>query len=570
MNWRVTILILLAFLGGLVVLAAIATRPPSAPEHEIYVNGNVLTMDATGTVSEAVSLREGLIDSVGSSEEILALVSDNTVVVDLRGRTVLPGFIDAHGHFPGSGQTVFSADLNSPPIGEVTNLSQLLERLTRLAQARSDGWIIGHGYDDTLLAERRHPNRDDLDTVSSDRPVAIIHVSGHLAVVNSAALAILGIDSESVDPEGGVIVREPDSDGGRRPNGVLEETAARAVWEYTLDLSAMDALRMTTQAAEEYLAAGVTTASAGGMPSAVATLLGFLSQLNQFPQRVALFPLFEEVGEQLLDGSVTLDGFAKARVSAPRVKIIADGSIQGYTGYLSAPYHVPYKGDPDYRGYASVPREVLFQQVAGLYERRIQVAIHCNGDASIEDGLDAIEYAMQQHPWPEARPLMIHAQMTREDQIARMAELGVTPSFFSAHTYYWGDRHAAIFMGPERAANMSPARWAQDAGVRFSSHLDTPVTPMLPLQAVWSQVERMSTSGTVIGPDQRIDRLSALRAVTIDAAWQVFMDDVIGSIEPGKDADLVVLSDNPLTALDIRSLKVDRTIIAGATVYKRL
>ena len=570
MNWRVTILILLAFLGGLVVLAAIATRPPSAPEHEIYVNGNVLTMDATGTVSEAVSLREGLIDSVGSSEEILALVSDNTVVVDLRGRTVLPGFIDAHGHFPGSGQTVFSADLNSPPIGEVTNLSQLLERLTRLAQARADGWIIGHGYDDTLLAERRHPNRDDLDTVSSDRPVAIIHVSGHLAVVNSAALAILGIDSESVDPEGGVIVREPDSDGGRRPNGVLEETAARAVWEYTLDLSAMDALRMTTQAAEEYLAAGVTTASAGGMPSPVATLLGFLSQLNQFPQRVALFPLFEEVGEQLLDGSVTLDGFAKARVSAPRVKIIADGSIQGYTGYLSAPYHVPYKGDPDYRGYASVPREVLFQQVAGLYERRIQVAIHCNGDASIEDGLDAIEYAMQQHPWPEARPLMIHAQMTREDQIARMAELGVTPSFFSAHTYYWGDRHAAIFMGPERAANMSPARWAQDAGVRFSSHLDTPVTPMLPLQAVWSQVERMSTSGTVIGPDQRVDRLSALRAVTIDAAWQVFMDDVIGSIEPGKDADLVVLSDNPLTALDIRSLKVDRTIIAGATVYKRL
>ena len=570
MNWRVTLLILLAFLGGLVVLAAIATRPPSAPEHEIYVNGNVLTMDAAGTVSEAVSLREGLIESVGSSEEMLALAGDNTVVVDLRGRTVLPGFIDAHGHFPGSGQTVFSADLNSPPIGEVTHLSQLLERLTRLGQTRTDGWIIGHGYDDTLLAERRHPNRDDLDKVSADRPVAIIHVSGHLAVVNSTALAILGIDAESLDPEGGVIVREPDSDGGRRPNGVLEETAARAVWEYTLDLSAMDALRMTTQAAEEYLAAGVTTASAGGMPTTVATLLGFLSQLNQFPQRVALFPLFEEVGEQLLNSSATLDSFARARVSVPRVKIIADGSIQGYTGYLSAPYHVPYKGDADYRGYASVPREILFEQVAGLYERRIQVAIHCNGDASIEDGLDAIEYAMQQHPWPEARPLMIHAQMTREDQIARMAELGVTPSFFSAHTYYWGDRHAAIFMGPERAANMSPARWAQEAGVRFSSHLDTPVTPMLPLQAVWSQVERKSTSGTIIGPGQRIDRLSALRAVTIDAAWQVFMDDVIGSIEPGKDADLVVLSDNPLTAPDLRSLKVDRTIIAGATVYRRL
>mgnify|MGYP003987539063 FL=1 len=127
MNWRVTILILMAFVGGILVLVAIATRPPSAPEHEIYVNGNVLTMDAVGTVHEAVSLREGLIESVGSSEEMLALAGDNTMVVDLRGRSVLPGFIDAHGHFPGSGQTVFSADLNSPPIGEVTNLSELLE-----------------------------------------------------------------------------------------------------------------------------------------------------------------------------------------------------------------------------------------------------------------------------------------------------------------------------------------------------------------------------------------------------------------------------------------------------------
>ena len=252
------------------------------------------------------------------------------------------------------------------------------------------------------------------------------------------------------------------------------------------------------------------------------------------------------------------------------MKIIADGSIQGYTGYLREPYHVPFKGDSAYRGYPSVSREALFRQVAGLYERSIPVAIHCNGDASIDDGLDAIEAAMEAHPWPAARPLIIHAQMARKDQIDRMARLGVTPSFFSAHTFYWGDRHAAIFMGPERAANMSPARWALDAGVRFSSHLDTPVTPMLPLQAVWSQVERKSTTDVVVGPAQRIDRLPALRAVTIDAAWQVFMDDQVGSIVPGKRADLVVLSDNPLTADNIRDIRVDRTIIDGTTVYKRL
>lgn len=570
MNWRVTTLILISFITGLGVLVAILARPPAAPHHELYVNGVVITMDASNTVAEAVLVRAGQIEAVGSSEDLVSRIDDDTVVVDLRGRALMPGFIDAHGHFPGSGQTVFSVDLNSPPIGRVTDMEGLLGSLSAFAKQRRDGWVVGHGYDDTLLAEKRHPTRDDLDRISTSRPVAIVHVSGHLAVVNTVGLDILGIDESTPDPLGGVIVRDPLSADGRRPNGVLEETAARAVWEYTLDLGVMDGLRMTTQAAAEYLSVGVTTASAGGMPTSVAKLLGLLSRLNQFPQRVALFPLFEEVGEALLSEELTLDAFAAGKVSVPRVKIIADGSIQGYTGYLSEPYYAPFKGDPLYRGYPSVPREELLRQVSGLYERRIQVAIHCNGDASIDDGLDAIEAAMKAHPWPDARPLIIHAQMTRLDQIERMAALGVTPSFFSAHTYYWGDRHAAIFMGPGRAANMSPARWALEAGVRFSSHLDTPVTPMLPLQAVWSQISRESTAGVVIGPEQRIDRTSALRAVTIDAAWQVFMDDKIGSIEPGKRADLVVLSDNPLTAGDVRSIKVDRTVIDGATVYSRL
>ena len=570
MNWRVTTLILISFITGLGVLVAILARPPAAPHHELYVNGVVITMDASNTVAGAVLVRAGQIEAVGSSEDLVSRIDDDTVVVDLRGRALMPGFIDAHGHFPGSGQTVFSVDLNSPPIGRVTDMEGLLGSLSAFAMQRRDGWVVGHGYDDTLLAEKRHPTRDDLDRISTSRPVAIAHVSGHLAVVNTVGLDILGIDESTPDPLGGVIVRDPLSADGRRPNGVLEETAARAVWEYTLDLGVMDGLRMTTQAAAEYLSVGVTTASAGGMPTSVAKLLGLLSRLNQFPQRVALFPLFEEVGEALLSEELTLDAFAAGKVSVPRVKIIADGSIQGYTGYLSEPYYSPFKGDPLYRGYPSVPREELLRQVSGLYEKRIQVAIHCNGDASIDDGLDAIEAAMKAHRWPDARPLIIHAQMTRLDQIERMAALGVTPSFFSAHTYYWGDRHAAIFMGPGRAANMSPARWALEAGVRFSSHLDTPVTPMLPLQAVWSQISRESTAGVVIGPEQRIDRTSALRAVTIDAAWQVFMDDKVGSIEPGKRADLVVLSDNPLTAGDVRSIKVDRTVIDGATVYSRL
>lgn len=554
-------------IGGMYLLNLVSD--PEAPRHQVFLNGEVLTVDSSNKVAEAVSVRDGRIELVGSSEEVSALIAEQTEVVDLLGRTLIPGFVDAHGHFPGSGQTAFTVDLNSPPIGDTESIPELLDKLSAFGKQKTDGWLIGSNYDDTLLAEKRHPTRDDLDQVSSTRPIAVVHVSGHLMVLNSAALAEMHIDETTPDPEGGHIVRDLNSPDKRRPNGVLEETATLHAREKTLDLSAGDVWQMTKLASDEYLEHGVTTASAGGMPKALASLLGPMSEYNQIPVRIALFPWFSEVGEQLISGEVTLDQFEGGRVVVPRVKIIADGSIQGFTGYLSHPYHQPYKGDEQYRGYPAVPRAALFEQVEGLYRQRVQVAIHGNGDASIEDILDAIEAAGKKHPWPGARPLLIHAQMTRKDQVMRMAELGVTPSFFAAHTYFWGDRHAGIFMGPERAANMSPAKWAQDAGIRFSSHMDTPVTPMRPLQAIWSPVERQTKSGVVLGPNQRIDRMSALRAVTIDAAWQVFMDKEIGSIEPGKIADLVVLSGSPLTAPDMRELKVDMTIIDGVTHYQR-
>lgn len=569
MTYRVGLLVSAAFLLGLYLLFQIATRPPEAPEHQVFVNGQILTMNAENRVVEALSVRGAKVSRVGSTEEILAEVTDKTVVTDLRGRTLMPGFVDAHGHFPGSGQVVFSTDLNSPPIGNIEDMSQLLERLKDAHEARPDGWLTGFGYDDTLLAEGRHPTREDLDQISATRPIAIGHVSGHLYAVNSAALAEIGIDESTPDPEGGVIQRDPTSPDGRRPNGVLEETASRQVLLKALDIGITDGIRMTTHAAREYLQAGVTTASAGGMPLGLAKLLGPLSQLNVFPQRVALFPLLEEVESEVLSGEWRPEAMAAGRLSLPRVKIIADGSIQGYTGYLSEPYYEPYKGDVLYRGYPSVSRDDLFRQVEGLHIQKIQYAIHVNGDASVEDALDAIEAAQQSQPWPDARPLFIHAQMSRKDQIQRMAQLGVTPSFFSSHTYYWGDRHAAIFMGPERAANMSPAGWALDAGIRYSAHADTPVTPMLPLQVVWSQVNRITTGGAVLGRHQRVAPMAALRAVTIDAAWQVFMDDSVGSLEPGKLADMVVLSGSPLESLDVRELLVERTFIGGAEVYTR-
>ncbi|MEC8003132.1 MAG: amidohydrolase family protein, partial [Pseudomonadota bacterium] len=180
-------LVALVVVAGLYVSTLVSA--PTPPNHQVFVGGEVLTMDADNRIAEAVSVRDGIIEQVGTTAEISTLITDSTAVVDLAGRTLIPGFVDAHGHFPGSGQTAFTVDLNSPPIGDTESIPELLEKLRAFGEKRPDGWLIGSNYDDTLLAEKRHPTRDDLDFVSATRPIAIVHVSGHLMVVNSAALA---------------------------------------------------------------------------------------------------------------------------------------------------------------------------------------------------------------------------------------------------------------------------------------------------------------------------------------------------------------------------------------------
>ncbi|RLQ23233.1 amidohydrolase [Seongchinamella sediminis] len=568
MTWKTGILVLVALLGGAAVLVKIATRLPAPPEHQVFINAEVLTMDAQNRVVEAVAVRGKVIEAVGSSDEIMALVEPGTEVNDLRGRTLMPGFVDAHGHFPGSGLTAVAADLASPPVGDKQTMDDVLAALKEQAAAVDPGeWVFGTGYDDTLLAEQRHPTRAELDAVSSEHPVVALHVSGHMVVANSMALELAGIGPDTEDPVGGVIGRR---EGSREPNGLLEETARMDIMMKMQDMSMTDLYRVIKTAVREYARVGVTTAQSGGTTPESAPGMLYASKLGIVPQRLVLFAFDDEFAEQIDSGEFDPGKYATDRVRMPAIKLVADGSIQGYTGYLSHPYHVPYKGDEDYRGYPAIPREVLIERVKTLHSQGYQLAIHGNGDESIEDILDAFEAAQQAHPVADPRMILIHSQMAREDQVARMKALGVTPSFFSAHTYYWGDRHRDIFMGPQRAAAMSPARWAQEQGLVFSSHLDTPVVPMQPLQAVWSQVFRLSHGGDVIGAAQRIDVMSALRAVTIDAAWQVFQEDRIGSLEPGKLADMIVLSGSPLQEpMAMRDLRVERTLIGGATIYRR-
>ncbi len=531
----------------------------------LYRGGPILTMDASDRIVEALLVAGDRIAAVGSDAELESRNGRTARVVDLQGHALLPGFIDAHAHFPGAGIFAVMVDLNSPPIGEIDSIETIVERLRLRAASTKEGeWVVGMGYDDTLLAEGRHPTRHDLDRASSEHPIAIWHISGHLAVVNSSGLERVGIDAETRDAEGGRIRRDPRTG---EPDGVLEENDTH-VLQPLLAPGLRDSWKIVREASRRYLAAGVTTAQNGYATAQQMKGLLRLSRLGLLPLRVVLWP-GQETMDAMLAGRFAFETPEPLWMRLGAAKIIGDGSIQGYTGYLSEPYHVPPGDDPEYRGYPTIEREELIEVVSRYHAKGLQVAVHGNGDACIDDILDAFEAAQRAHPRRDARHVVIHSQMARNDQLDRMADLGVIPSFFSLHTYYWGDRHREIFMGPERAARMSPARSASERGLRFTIHTDCPVVPMEPLRLVWAAVNRRSTSGACIGEAERIDPTRALRAVTIDAAYQHFEEGDKGSLEVGKLADMVILDRSPLDDPEqIDRIRVVETIVGGRTAYR--
>lgn len=550
----------------LACLAAVPMLGGCGPERTLYAGGPILTVDAGGRVVEALGVEGDRIAFVGSRADGEAWAGGSARKVELEGRAMVPGFIDAHGHFPGAGLYAVNADLNSPPIGDVASIDELVERVrTRAGELPEGEWVLGWGYDDTLLAEKRHPSRQDLDRATSEHPVVCFHVSGHLVAVNSRALALLGIDASTPDPEGGRIRRDP---GSGEPDGVLEENAMHGVTALLGEPSLADSWAILSEGNRRYVDAGVTTAQNGLAAAVHMTGLSWLARFGWIGPRLVLWP-GDDVAAPMLEGAEGpwVSEGPHARVGA--VKLVADGSIQGYTGYLSQPYHVPPGDDPSYRGYPRIARDELIEKVARYHAAGWQIAVHGNGDASIDDILDAYGEAQRRTPRDDARHVIIHAQMARDDQLDRMRDLGVVPSFFVLHTYYWGDRHREIFMGPERARRMSPTRSAADRGVRFTLHCDSPVVPMEPLRLIWSAVNRLSSSGEPIGPEQRLTPGEALRAVTIDAAWQHFEEADKGSLEVGKLADLVILSRSPLEdPARIDEIRVLETIVGGRTLHR--
>jgi predicted amidohydrolase YtcJ len=539
---------------------------PHPPDVQVWRGGLILTMDSEGTVASAIAIQDDRIVAVGDDDDVGPWLERSEATVDLAGKVVVPGFIEAHGHFPGAGLGAVAADLNSPPIGPVENVAQAISALTEVADARPDSkWVIGFGYDDTMLQEKRHLSRDDLDQVSTTRPVLAIHISAHMVVANSVALEKFGIGPDTPDPVGGEVRKDAESG---EPTGLLLETAGRPMMLDALAFAPLDQLAVVRKAVATYAAEGFTTVQNGLANLEQLEGMSMASKLGIIPLRVVAWPA-DELALHLIDEGGSLTNLETDRMHVTAVKFVGDGSIQGYTGYLREPYFVLGEHPEGYRGYPNIEGTALREQVEKVHCAGYPVAVHGNGDAAIDQFLDAWESALDACPRADARPILVHAQMAQDDQLDRMAQLGVTPTFFSAHVYYWGDRHRDVFLGPDRASRISPAASALGRGIRFTTHLDTPVVPIDSRIQLWAPVARETSGGSALGESERISPEQSLRAMTIDAAWQSHLEEELGSIEVGKLADLVVLSGDPLApGADLRAIGVERTVVGGVTVFE--
>jgi predicted amidohydrolase YtcJ len=555
-----------------VTLAAGASHGVSAAEApaDRLWTGTILTMDDELPRAEFVAVRDGRIIDVGVGTPPDALVGPDTERVELGDRALIPGFFDAHGHVYMIGVQALSANMLPAPDGEVNAIADLQRVLRDWAAAypnriEAAGFILGFGYDDAQLAEERHPNRDDLDAVSKDLPVLIIHQSGHIGVANSRALDIMGYDADSAEVSGGVIRRR----AGNEPDGVLEEAAFfSGLLNLVRDLDPKAARSIFLAGTELIASYGYTTAQEGRSSPGQTEIMRSVAADEGIDIDVVVYP------DVLVDRDYILANQSREYVDRLRVagaKLTIDGSPQGFTALRDRPYFKPPARLPaDYAGYKAASRDQVFDAIDWAFANDVQILTHSNGEGASDLLIAAIETATAEHGSADRRPVLIHGQFLREDQVAAYDKLDVFPSLFPMHTFYWGDWHRERTVGPVAAENISPTGWVLARGMKFSSHHDAPVAFPDSMRILDATVTRRSRSGDILGPQHRVDVMTALKAMTIWPAYQHFEESAKGSIETGKLADLVILSADP-TAVDpetLDQLKVLETMKDGNTIYR--
>ncbi|WP_138495303.1 amidohydrolase [Paenibacillus pinistramenti] len=532
---------------------------------------NVLTLDGANRIAGSVAVTDGRISGIWSQPEPPRRevnITAQTEILNLKGATLIPGFIETHNHLLQCGYTKDSVDCGSPKNKRIADLINAIGEKARVTPAGQ--WIQGFGYDDTLLEDHRHPTRFDLDQASLDHPIMITHISGHIGAANSKAMELAGIHD---DKAGGSANFGRNDDG--QLNGVLYENPAMGLIHAVIPALGEEAfIKQLGEAAQEYVAQGITTNTDAAIPDpGMLTVMLKASEQGVIPMRMQLMIMHWLLGNngayagydaKRLDEEIRERSNGRARLDS--AKMFQDGSIQGLTGALREPYFC----DEKLYGDLFHDQKAFNEEAADLHKRGFRIATHGNGDRAIGSILEAYEYAVTRFPRPDHRHRIEHVQTATVQDLDRMARLGVAGSFFINHVYYWGERHEQIFLGPERAKRISPLRDAASRNILLTLHSDCPVTPISPLFLIWAAVNRMTSEGRVLGPEQRIDALSALRAMTIDGARLNFQERESGSIEVGKWADFAVLDADPLKVnpLEIKDISILYTIIGGQVKYE--
>ncbi len=559
--------------AALLALASCGKTPAAkggAGADLIIHGGPVLTMEGDmPAYAEAVVIDDGKIVFVGSDAEAMKQKTATTVVKDLGGKLLMPGFIDPHSHFIDSLTMADRINVSAPPVGPASNPTDIIAALQAGARAKGlkpGELLLGWGYDENLMPKGQPLSREALDKAFPDNPVGVIHVSMHGAVINSKAMAKFGYKDGMTTPEGGVILRKA---GTQDLQGLVMELAflpmftALPVPKPETEVAAAKAGQML------YAAAGITTAQEGATHAPQVKQLQRVAKAGGLFIDVVAYPFVTDIEKVTATDAFSTWGTYNNHFKIAGCKATIDGSPQGKTAWFTKPYLTGGpSGEKDYSGSPGIPPDTIIAMVKKCYDNNVQVLMHGNGDAAIDLLLKAHLIAAGDDLAKDRRTVCIHCQFIRKDQIAAFAKYKIIPALFTDHTFFFGDTHVAN-RGMAQASFISPMKSALAAGLHPTNHTDAFVTPIDQMMTVWTAVTRKLRSGGVLGADERINPYQALQAITTSAAYQYREEDSKGSIKVGKRADLVVLSADPnkVEPDAIREIKVIETIKDGVTVF---
>lgn len=525
----------------------------------IYYNGDIITMKNKGDMAEAVLIDDGIIKAVGSFNNIRSLAGKDAEYFDLKKHTMLPAFIDSHSHLSMLARNLGKADLSGAR--SFDDIVRILTVFKEENQLHNGEYIQGFGYEPSLLKEEKHPDKWLLDQVSTDNPIFIFHSSLHMGVANSLALKQAGITEKSNLPKELATVNQYGE-----LTGFLAEMAMTPIY-MECEKQPLDLQKLYERAQDIYLKNGICTVQDGALSGEHFEELRKIAENGGLKMDTVAYLMMPDSGQEVIRKNKKYLSNYEKHLKIGGYKLVLDGSPQGKTAWLTRPY------EDGSNGTAWLSAEEAGFFVKQAVKDGIQLLVHCNGDAASELFLDSYEQALQEADTAEKfrlRPVMIHCQTVRHDQLERFQKLGMIPSFFADHVYFWGDTHLKN-LGKERAQNISPVLWAKEYNLPYTFHQDTPVISPDMLKTLHTAVERKTRKGVLLGKKHCISVYEALEAITKNAAYQYREEARKGSIEKGKYADFVVLDKNPFCVSndEIEKLKVLKTIYRGKIVFKK-